>query len=65
MIELRLKIQESKDKIKLYGKGHDVKATKLEVEFAEKLVEYINRFNTTFEKISRSNGIKMKVVKHE
>lgn len=65
MIELKLRVQETNDSIKLSGTGHDRAATKLEVEFAEKLVDYLNNFNTIFEKISRSKGIKMKVVKHD
>lgn len=66
MIELKLRIQETKDNIKLSGKGHDIGlASKLEVEFSRKLVDYLNKFNTVFEKVSRSKGIKMKVVKHD
>lgn len=65
MIELKLRIQETEDSIKLSGKGHDIGlASKLEVEFSKKLVDYLNKFNTTFEKVSRSKGITMKVVKH-
>lgn len=65
MIELKLRVQETKTSIKLSGRGHDVLATKLEVEFTKKLVDYLNKFNTTFEKISRDKGIKMRVVKHD
>jgi hypothetical protein len=66
MIELKLTIQETKNSIKLSSDGHDIGyASRLEVEFTKKLVDYLNKFNTTFERISRRRGIKMRRMKHD